>query len=401
MLFDGGVKEVTMENLEALLNSSFDAKLSSIDNRSSYLVHTTEHARALFTSACDSFERSNRKPDMEMLWRATNEQHIMEQKVQYVTALRRILKTDYIADTKTLYSSYQSTLTNARTLLEDLLKLNNKFRMVLEAYANDLNSFKSAFSTMDRAVKELSSRLDDRSNELNEYTETLKEIEKLRAFSRELTELNSIGSEMQQKGEEDQDPASPVDGLKKDLSEAKAEAATIDKGIADARASITARISPLDKPARKYEHGMSKTHLTNYIDNPVETLLGNQEALSEFSRHLTSLKKEIDENRIQVKNAGETRQAMDFVLGGSISSILDEIKILKSKRSALDERTDSLERSIREIERVEGAKQRKRMAAGELKSRIESISTAKESTRKGVEQLFERHYRKKIKIIIQ
>ncbi len=399
MLFGGSEKEARIDDLEALLNDSFDAKISSIDNRSSSLINSIEQAKNSFLSACDSFERSAKKPDMEMMWRATSEQHIADQKLQYIGALRRIIKSDTSAESKNLYSSYSSKLAQARTLLDEVLKINNKFRMVLEAYSNELNGFKNAFTTMERNVKELGARLDARAGELNEYTETMKEIEKLQAFSKEAEELQMIDKEMEQGGT-DRDTAgadSPIDSLKRELADSRLQISTIDKAITDTKNNITARLAPLDKPARKYEHGMSKMHLSYYLDDPAGRLLGN-EALSEFSKHVASLRKEINENRIQVKNLQDTYHAADFVLNGSISALLDEIRILNGKRDAIHEKVESLERSVREIERVEGAKQRKVMAAGELKSRIEKVHSARNSAKSNVESMFEKFYRKRVKV---
>ena len=124
----------------------------------------------------------------------------------------------------------------------------------------------------------------------------------------------------------------------------------------------------MDKPARKYEHGTtSKMHLTYYLEDPVGTLLNREANLREFSQHVVSLKKEIDESRIAVKNRQEVVQAIDFVLNENISQFLNEIEILKGKRRVIEQEILELERSIREVERTEGEKRRKVMAANEIK----------------------------------
>ena len=400
MLFDGGVREARVEDLEGMLNAAFDEKLSSINSKAAGLILNIEQAKALFVEACDHFDRSTVPPDRESI-RAASESYVIEQKSVYTGTLRRLIAADRPADDRNLYTSYHSKLASAKALMDEVLKANNKFRIVLEAYANELGRFKNAYTGIERSVKELGLRLDSKANELNEYNSLLQEIERLAAFDREAAELaraeSEIGQEPGGPPSKDADAAEPMRRL---LSEKRAEIGNLDKAAFDARGTIMARLAPLEKPARKYEHGTtSKMHLTYYLEDPVGTLSNNENAMREFSQHVISLKKEIQENRIVAKNTSEAMHAIDFVLHEDISSFIEEIRILKSKRDAAEQEAAGLERLIREIDRAEGEKKRKVMAASEIKEELKRISAARDTSKSKIEGMFERFYKRKIRII--
>lgn len=402
MLFDGGMKEARMEELEGMLDKAFDDKLSSINSKASGLILGIEQAKQVFLEACDRFENSSATPDRESI-RAGSESYVVEQKSVYIGALRRIIKAESSLSNKNLYTSYHSKLASGRGLMDEILKINNKFRIVLEAYANELGRFKNAYTLMDRALKELQMRLDSKATEFKEYNDLLQEIEKLEAFSRELEELEAVSREFEggAAADIDKEANAAAGQFRGELAAKTLEIGSIDRAIADARSTILAHLAPLDKPARKYEHGTtSKMHLTYYLEDPVGTLSNREAGLREFSQHVVSLKKEIDESRIEVKNRREVAQAMDFVLNENIVQFLNEIEILKGKRKGIEQEIRELERSIREIDRTEGEKRRKVMAAGEIKENMQRVKAARNTAIKNIEGMFERFYRKKLKVTL-
>ncbi len=159
MLFNSGANEVRMEELEGLLNSAFDQKLSSINSKASALILNIEQAKLMLEEACDRFDKSGAPPDRESI-RAASESYVVEQKSVYTASLRRLIDAERPLDESNLYTSYHSKLVAARALMDEILKVNNKFRIVLEAYANELGRFRSAYSAMERAVKDLGTRLE-------------------------------------------------------------------------------------------------------------------------------------------------------------------------------------------------------------------------------------------------
>lgn len=400
VLFDGGNKEVRVDELEGMLNKAFDEKISLMNSKASSLILGIEQAKSMLIDACGRFERSDAPPDRENI-RAASESYVIEQKSVYTGSLRRLIGADRPTDDKNFYTSYHSKLMSAKSLMEEMLKLNNKFRIVLEAYANELGRFRNAYSAMERAVKELGMRLESKGTELKEYNSLLQEIEKMSAFSRELEELSEAGRELDREaGTASAKSTDSAAQMRGDLSGKRAEIANIDKAIFDARNTITARLAPLEKPARKYEHGTtSKMHLTYYLEDPVGSLSGKEESMREFTKHVISLKKEIQENRITAKNAHEVMQAADFVLNEDISQFLNEIEILKGKRRALLQESSELESSVRDVDRIEGEKVRKVTAASELKEELGRIESARNTAKSSIESMFERFYRKRIRVV--
>jgi chromosome segregation ATPase len=399
VLFNSGEKEVRMQELEGLLNSAFDEKLSSINSKASGLILSIEQAKSMLAGACDRFDKSNAPPDRESI-RAASESYVVEQKSVYTSSLRRLIGAERPLDESNLYTSYHSKLVAARTLMDEILKVNNKFRIVLEAYANELGRFRSAYSAMERAVKELGIRLETKGAELKEYDTLLQEIERFAAFTRELEELERAVKEVDAEASTAKagstDSAGP---LRESLSAKLVEISNIDRAISDARSTIASRLAPLEKPARKYEHGAtSKMHLTYYLEDPVNALSGKEDGVREFTKHVISLKKEVQENRIAVKNTGEVLQAADFVINEDLPRFIEEIGILRSKRKAALQEASELERAIRDVERIEGEKMRKVTAASELKDELARIEKAKEAARANIEGMFGRFYRKNIRI---
>jgi len=402
MLFDGGVKEVRIEELESMLNKAFDDKLSSINSKASGLILGIEQAKQVFLEACDHFENSDVAPDRESI-RVGSESYVVEQKLIYIGALKRVIKTESSSSNKNLYTSYHSKLASARGLMDEILKINNKFRIVLEAYANELGRFKNAYTLMERAVKELQMRLDSRATEYKEYNDVLQEIERLVAFSIEMKELEAVSKEFEggPAADIDKEATAASDRFRGELANKILEIGNVDRAIADARSTIVSHLAPLDKPARKYEHGTtSKMHLTYYLNDPVGTLSNREDSLREFSQHVVSLKKEIDENRIEVKNRREVTNAIGFVLNENISQFLNEIEILKGKRRVIEQEMRELERSIRDIDRTEGEKRRKVIAASEMKESMQRIKSARDASAKNIESMFERFYRKRLKVAL-
>lgn len=398
MLFGGGARQVSVDDLERILNEAFDSKISGINAKASFLADGIDEARAMLIQACERFDSNDAKPDTEYM-RAANVKQIMEQKPLYTSGLRRILGSASQAEAKNLYSSYHSRLESARSIMEEVLKLNNKFRPVLEAYSNELGKFKAGFSTMERYVKELGSRLESKSAEFNEYRSVLEEIDKLKAFEGELAALSNANADIDgSKAKEGQEAA--LEELSKRLSQKMAEINAIDRSIADVKANMAHVLSPLDKAARKYEHGMSKMYLTHYIEDPIGRLSGDAGAMSDFAKQAAALKKEIEENRISVKNRMEALQALEFILRGDMQSFLDEVAILETKRAPLQEEANDVRAAMRDMERIQAGKRKEIMAADELRSRIQKVAVAQEASTRKIEDMFDSYYKIQIKITV-
>jgi len=401
MPLGSGGKEVGLDELEQLLNSAFDSKISGINAKASSLVKGIDDAKALLLQACDQFDMNEAAPDTEYM-RIANTKQIKEQKPLYTAGLRRIIGLERQADAKNLYSSYYSRLSSARSMMDDILKINNKFRPVLEAYANHLSRFRAGFSTMGRYVKELNARLGSRAQDFDEYKRVLEEIEKMKTFDDELASLGKISADMADgKSGDTAEQEKDAEELAKRLSVKMAEINEIDRAIGDVKANIMHILSPLDKAARKYEHGLSsKMYLTHYMEDPVGRLSGSDEAMKEFTKLVSALKKEIEESRIVVKNRIEALQAIEFILRGDMLSFLKEIELLEAKSRPLGREADSIRGLIREIDRAQAGKRKSAMAADEIRGRLERVAAARESATRKTEELLERYYKMQIKIAL-
>ena len=240
MLFGDGAKEVKLGELEGVLDRAFDDKLSSINSKASGLILGIEQSKQTFIEACDRFENSRSTPDRESI-RAGSESYVVEQKSIYIGALRRVIKAESSLSNKNLYTSYHSKLASARGLMDEILKINNKFRIVLEAYANELGRFKSTYTSIDRAVKELGTRLDSKATELKEYNDVLQEIEKLAAFNKESKELEAISREIESgpAADIDKEASAVAEQFRRELAAKTLEIGNTDRAVADAKSTDT------------------------------------------------------------------------------------------------------------------------------------------------------------------
>ncbi len=398
MAFENGAREARLDELEQLLNGAFDSKISSINAKASFLIRGMEDAKAMLLQACDQFDRNEAAPDTEYM-RFANIKQIKEQKLTYTAGIRRVIGSEGAADAKNLYSSYYSKLSSSKSMMDDILKINNKFRPVLEAYANHLSKFKSGFNTMERYVKELDSRLGSRAQDFDEYKKVVDEIEKLKAFNDELATLGSVSADMDDgRGGDTAQQDKDIEELSKKLSVKMAEINEIERAVGDVKANIMHILSPLEKAARKYEHGLSKMYLTGYMEDPVGRLSGNGEAMKEFTVQVAALKKEIEENRVVVKNRIEALQAIEFILRGDMLTFLNEIELLEVKRKPLEREANGIGGTIREIDRSQTGKRKIVMAADELHGRLDRLVAARDAAARKVEELFERCYKVQVKV---
>ncbi len=397
MQFGGAKKTIGIDFIEAELNSAFDKELESINSRISSIMAKFDSSREALHYACGQMERETALPDIEYM-NDSAIRHIAEQKSTYIGALRRMLESYGVEQKKNRYAYYLAILGSMKSLLDEILKLNGKFRLVLEGYANRLGKFRSSFSSMEKLAKEMETVVSSKEADFKRYNEVLSEIERLRAFSDEfdgLTRAEEITHT------ESTDPIAGneerVQVLNGMLTKKSAELDVIMRSIEGVEMEILHITSPIEKAAKKYAHGIgSSMMLLSYINNTVGSLEGNPEAMKNFVLHAESLKKEIESGRIYIKNKMEAIQALELVIKGNVGALIEEISILKSKAAPVMQEIDSIKRRLDEISRENEHKKVKLRESEDLVQRIAELSKAKELSKKKIEELFLRNYRMQI-----
>ncbi len=395
--FGGIKKNIGIGGIEAELNLSFERKLGSVNAKASAIIKRFDGARDALIDACGQLERDSSLPDIDYISNSVA-MRVAEQKKVYTSALKRILSGYKVEEKKNLYMSHLATLEGMKGMLDEVLKLNGKFRMVLEGYANSLGRFRSSFSLMERLAKEMDSIVSSKEKEFKEYNEILGEIERLRAFSEELGGLSAIRSRKAIKSGVDGRSAE-MEMLKSLLAKKSAELDLIERSIDGVSMEILHITSPIEKAARKYAHGIaSSARLLAYISDPVGTIAGNPDAMKDFMMYVESLRKEIASGRILVKNQVEAVQALELVMKGNLGALVDEIAILKAKEGPIMLEIGSIKKDMDRIDREAEHNRAEIKESEALEEKLRNLSKAMSLSKSKIEELFSRYYRMQISL---
>ncbi len=399
-MFFGGSKEpesVQFGDLAAMLRGEFNRKLAKLDSRASGIVNGVESFVRDFTGACDAFRELDKEPDLEYV-RATSANYIRDQKGSYSNLLSRILSSDTKVDVRydTIYDKYYDEIQRTGSLLNDVLKANAQFKMVLDAYPNDLNRFKRSFSAIEAQWRMLKSEVEARNSDFNEYHETLGKIQALGSLLDESRVLESTvaGLEGAPRHEIREDE---IDEIRKKIESVRAQEQAISAKASSVNSEISILLHTVDKPARKHDYlSLYKPKLTPLLDDP--SSLRNPDRYAEFYKQIGETKDEVEKGVIAVKNVAEVRGALEQILEGRLKSMLESITELEANKVPLDSEIRDLERVRNELEsQLHGNSQRESNLA-EMKARAVSIKDDIQRTKAEVESLFERHYKRKLRI---
>lgn len=388
-----------LDELESLIDMSFDSKLSGLNSKASSLIEGFDEARRAFLDACEVFGNNESEPDFEYA-RVANPKHVKEQKGAYISALKRIINDYKVEEKRNAYMSQMSRLAEAKRMMDEMLKLNNKFRLVLEGYSNSLGKFRSAYSLMEKRTRELESKLESRSHDFSEYNRLMGEIEKLKAFVGEIAALerakDNKGYEAVEAG-----GGGGLESLRAELSKKAAELDIIERSIDDVKAEISHIVSPIERAARKYVHGIGPSmHLLDYINDPVGRLARNPDAMQDFLRQVEGLRKEIDSDRISIKNRMEALQAISLILKENLSALINEIGVLHGKAGPIISEIEDLKKEVRGLESNEESKKRVEQNARMIEERLGALAKARDGAKRKIEEMAKGYYGLELRVVL-
>lgn len=394
------IENISLDNLPIFLNDTFDKRLGNLEMKASYLVAEMEASKRSFIEACERFEKSLNGPDLEYM-RVASQTFIKEQKGAYTTALRRMFVRQVDKQHENAYIRYKAKLDEIETIINEILKINNKFKAVLQAYSNELDMFKSSFSSMEKHAKALRYEIDSRAREFEEYRSVMGNVDKILAFYDELEMTNKARAELENKSATKETDASALRTTESARESKVAELALISKSISEIKSKAQAMLAPLDKAARKYEHGLHvKRPISYYLDSPIEHFSRNRVEYTEFSKSISSLKKEIESGKIDLKNRSGIQGAIDFVLSGALMGLVEEVEMLDDKKRPIQSEVSELELVGRDLTRAERSKTERNRSISEIKGDIERINKAIEMTKRSIEELFLKYYKKRVNITL-
>lgn len=395
-------EKVNSDSLEELLNSLFTKKLGSFEPKAANLVKELNTAKLQFGEVCRRFGELDVEPYTEDLYSA-NINSIKTQKSLYSKALEHIadgLVLEHSASNP--YTKYNMILSNLEENINEMLKSNSKFKLVVYCYSNHLGAFKKSFSYIERLRDLLKGEIERRSKEFSEYTTLAEHISQLMILGEELEAIqNSLASLENSPVHSDQSAITKEeDEIEKKLSSTRSELTDIENQISDTTNRISRLLSPLDKAARKFDHASEgKKQLHHFIENPSGTIRDESE-YNGLIVLIKELKKSLDADKIDVKNKSEIATSIELLLNANIYSMINSLKPLEMKRSDLNGEIRSLGRTHDSLTESTKTKEKSIHEKESMEKRAAELASSRVSKKAVLEDLFLGYYGKRISIAL-
>lgn len=391
-------EELTLNQLEGTLNLVFDKKIGNFGSRAEGIKRELSNAKSQFTDASKKFDQLDVEPDRENFY--INDSSVLrEQKGSYSKAMSRIAGEWEleISNAPNVYYKYDTVLFGTERFREEVLKANSKFKKVMYSYSNYLEGFKKSFSRMEKSMESLKSEINRVEREFSEYKVLSDKIKELRTAALRKSEIERDTDSTVHLGEGVS--ADGTDETKAQISSVNSEISKLDAEISDSSGRIHRMCLSLDRPARKLDYtAHSKRLLHPYISDPTGTI-SDELRYGEFRALLGELEKSIDEGAPD-KESAKIKENISRLIDSNIFESIKTINGLKSKRSELASQVRLLEIRLKTQE-DSMASARKRSAdreslikeRDELNNRIDSLS-------RSVRELFALYYKKQIKVVL-
>lgn len=399
MLFGGSrdAENIPIRALTGALSQSFDKKLASLDAKASRIADNISQSKRVLEAACGRFGELQKEPDTEYV-RANSKTYVKEQKGAYTSLLKRILAVHLQEGAEgNTYERYYSIMQDTGALLNEVLKANTSFRMVLDAYPNDLGELKKAFSSIEIHWRALSYEIEARNGDLREYKHLLGEIRRLIALGDEAKSVQAgiaeLGSKESKKADTEE-----ISRLEQKIGALRMQKEAIARKMSELGAERGVILSTIEKPARKHDYlSLYKPKITPLLSNPA--LLEQEERYGEFYSQVEEIKEEIEKGVISVKNADEVRRAIRTIMEGRIKAIMESVEEMRSNKLPIESEIRDLERMLQELRSIASGALQREVALESMKKKTEEIKGEQSALTGKIELLFLNYYRRRIKIV--
>ncbi len=398
MFFGRGAEEeeVREHDLVNALNESFNRKMLGLESKASRIAGAISRSRSDLDDACERFRDLQKDPDTDFT-RSSSAAYIREQKKAYTGMLKRIIAFHTCDGSgSTTYDAYYSKMQDTEALLNEILKANTTFKMVLDAYPNDLGAFKRAFSSLENGWRMLRMEIEARGMDIDEYRTLLVRIRELAALADEQNVVNESITDLS-KEEPGSARTEEIEKVRAKIGTLKAKGEEIGRKATELNTEMSIILGTIDKPARKHDYlSMHKPKLTPLLASPSQ--LAQDGRYDEFYRQVGETKEEIEKGVITVKNEGEVRSAINLIMSGRVRAIIDGIEEMRVNREPVENEMHDLERTLAELEgAIRGASERE-SALNRMRKRLEEISRERDDLRGKISLLFFSYYKRKVKV---
>ncbi len=389
-------RNVHVGELKALKDQEFEHKIGAVLSYSNSIITKLEHSMDDFRELCENFALENPTVDNELIGNVSSAT-LASQKDAYVKAVLSIVNSTnaYKSTYATQYDLAYEKKSNFERALHEILQANSRFSIVILGYSGSMTKFKKQFSAMEKLSKELSMRMNSISSEVDERRAITAEIDKLLilleeldAAKRNMGELEEIASGKYKK----EDRSDEIKRIETIISNKHNELRDLNLEIDQKAEMIKSLIAPLERAARKYDHGSGeKSTLSHFITDPIKNIM-NEMDYSEFVGKLKKLRASLTGSSLMLKNSDNILDEISTVLD---ANIYEDIAFINSERKKADELKDEIGEYDYELQNMlknyKTLKDSKDMLAS-ANERISNVTADILSSKSTIESLFLKYY---------
>ena len=396
------VKLMQFTELKRYIDSLFDSQVSRVIDTVNKSLNALAAEVARFYELSEKFYSTDSESDMEFIEHMSSG-FIKSQKALYSKSLSSILSgaqanMQVVADTH--YEEVKLRKESFESIIQDILKLNSKFSMILVAYPKQMEAFKRQFSRMDKLLKSINEQLKGVSNEVGAYNSIMEKIAHMEEYIVSINEAragNQASAINREEGYEEK-LRNSISYIKSERSSYESKRHSAEEEANAIKHNIVSLLQPLSRAARIYDHeSKGKIKIAEFISNPFNLLQGSDKCRT-FEAELLKMQGYISSNPSKFKGYEAELTQISTVIKGNVPDMLARIQSFDKEIDATKEKIAALTAKIHETENEKSKLEEK---FGEMVGKEEALRKASESMLKlkeEIEALCLNTYRVKLEI---
>ena len=387
---------VGIDELGHYLDGCFDDDIRKISSRMPRLVEELGQAFSDFGASVREFSEKETKPDMGYLY-GIKEGFVTSQRPNYTSHITRIASASPELGGNNLYAAAKKAADSYGSIILEVLKANNTFKVVIIGYAGGLKDVKRHFNDMERLHKDLKGDIDLCEGRFKEYNAMRSMILNLTS---DISRVANAGNLSPMAQESIQTEINDTSKLRSEISELEKEHESANGRRNEAASSITRMLLPMERIARKHDHmSASKRKLSDYIDEP-KRITKDAESLGEFRRQVSSLIEEVRAGKIEVRNPNQTVSQLNAARDADLMALADSLHEADLNLERINGRL-ARARELRSIaEKANEDEKRRKMEEDEAQRSIEELKSGMLTLKAEIERSFMDSYKRRIEIRI-
>ncbi len=349
------VKQVPFTELARYMDSMFDSKISKVMDSVERSISSLSEEAARFAELSEKFYSADLEPDMEYI-EHMSEGFIKSQKATYSKSLYSILteragSIDAPADTR--YERIKLKKEAYEYMLQEILKLNSKFSMILVGYSKQMDSFKREFSKIDKMLKGINDQLKGVSEEVDAYNRINEEIALMMANVESVNEASSrkSGLKIDRNEKADEKLRNAISAVEAERSSYESKMHSLEDEEKAMRHGIISILQPLSRASRIYDHeSKGKVHITEFIGDPI-CLLSDIDNYHAFESELRKMREYILSNPSKFKGHESDASQISNAISSDIPRMMAKLQHIETEANAIKEHIAALSSKLHEMER--------------------------------------------------